>query len=187
MFKKARSIFEAQHGYATAKDIHKRVLKKLLDDHLVQRIKRGLYRWNELADGTDEEAEVCRLVPAGVLCLFSAWHFHDLTTFVPHEYHLAIEKSTKVRLPEFPPIKLYYRDKTNYALGIVDTGLLRVYDLEKSVCDAVKYRNKTGMDTLSEVLKNYLQRPDKNLDRLLKYAKLLRVEQTLNELLLILL
>ncbi|MBP5713458.1 MAG: hypothetical protein J6X07_02005 [Prevotella sp.] len=57
---------------------------------------------------------------------------------------------------------------------------VRIYDLEKSVCDAVKFRNKIGVDISSEILKNYLVRSDRNLTRLNEYAKKMRVANILN-------
>ena len=50
---------------------------------------------------------------------------------------------------------------------------IRIYDLEKSVCDAIRFRNKVGIDTVSEILKNYLKRQDKDLDKMIRYAKIL--------------
>lgn len=187
-----KSIFANQHGYATSGDItksgiHKSVIKKLEEAQLIHKVRRGLYRWNELADGSEAMIEVCKLVPSGILCLLSAWHYYDLSTYIPHEHHVAINKNEKVRLPDYPPIKLYFRDKTNYELGITDRDGIRIYDLEKSICDLIKYREKIGMDTVSEVLKNYLHRTDKNLDQLFKYAKVMRIELILKEYLLILL
>ena len=52
---------------------------------------------------------------------------------------------------------------------------MRVYNLEKSVCDAIKFRNKIGIDVMSEVLRNYFQRADRNIIRLESYARELRL------------
>lgn len=54
-------------------------------------------------------------------------------------------------------------------------------DLERSVCDAVKYRNKIGSALCSEIIRNYTKRTDRNLSRLSEYAKILRVEKTIKE------
>lgn len=64
----------------------------------------------------------------------------------------------------------------------IDGYKVKIYDLEKSVCDAVKFRNKVGIDISSEILKNYLKRSDKNLTRLNEYAKRMRVANTMNSL-----
>ena len=44
--------------------------------------------------------------------------------------------------------------------------LLKIYDLEKSVCDAIKYRNRVGIDVSSEILRNYLSRKDCDITKL---------------------
>jgi len=58
---------------------------------------------------------------------------------------------------------------------------IAIYDIEKSVCDAIRYRNKVGIDITSEVLRNYLKRKDRNLDRLMKYAENMRIATVLNQ------
>jgi hypothetical protein len=78
-----------------------------------------------------------------------------------------------------------------YQTGIetkTDKGAsFQVYALEKSVCDAVKFRNKIGKDILNEVLTEYLKRKDKNIELLIRFAKKLRVEKILKNYLEILL
>ena len=56
---------------------------------------------------------------------------------------------------------------------------VRITDMERSVCDAVKYRNKLGLDICAEVIRSYLKKPNRNLTRLQDYAKRLRVSNTL--------
>ena len=63
----------------------------------------------------------------------------------------------------------------------IDGFNIRVYDVERSVCDAVKFRNKVGMDVCSEIINNYLERPDRNLSRLMDYARILRVGTILEQ------
>ncbi|MDY5229369.1 MAG: hypothetical protein SPH37_10165, partial [Sodaliphilus sp.] len=60
-----------------------------------------------------------------------------------------------------------------------------ITDLERSVCDAVKYRNKIGLDTTAEIIRNYLKKDKRNLSRLSEYAKRLRVANTLKNYLMI--
>lgn len=88
-------------------------------------------------------------------------------------------------LPDYPPIKLYYWDKRFYETGIIETTYngeqLKIYDIEKSVCDAIRYRNKVGIDITSEVLRDYLKRKDRNLDKLMKYAENMRIATVLNQ------
>jgi hypothetical protein len=55
----------------------------------------------------------------------------------------------------------------------------KMTNLERSVCDAVKYRHKIGIDVMTEIIDNYLRSPQRNLSLLTDYAKRLRVYSTL--------
>ncbi|NOU45684.1 MAG: hypothetical protein HOO86_01330 [Bacteroidales bacterium] len=182
-------IFEKNKGYLISKLIRGNrslyyQLKNLLESDKVVQIKRGLYRHIDFA----EEAswgEVNKIAPQAVFCLFSAWRFYELSTQTPPEIHIAIPAKNKVLLPVYPPIKLYYWDKKFYETGRTETTYngeqIVIYDIEKSVCDAIRYRNKVGIDITSEVLRNYLKRKDRNLDKLMKYAENMRIATVLNQ------
>ena len=78
----------------------------------------------------------------------------------------------------------YYTDKV-LNVGVsqmtIDGFSVNVYDVERCVCDAVKFRNKVGMDVCSEIINNYLERPERNISRLMDYARILRVYATLEK------
>ncbi len=182
-------IFTKNKGYLTSKLIRGNrslyyQLKTMLEAEKVVQIKRGLYRH---VDFTEEAGwgEVCKIAPQAVICLFSAWRYYELSTQIPTEINVAIPAKSKVLLPDYPPIKLYYWDKRFYDTGIIETNYngeqISIYDIEKSVCDAIRYRNKVGTDITSEVLKNYIKRKDRNLDKLMKYAETMRIATVLNQ------
>ena len=147
---------------------------KLLDsvrDGDPVRIKRGVYATAEQLADTMIDVEA--IVPGGVLCLFSAWNVHGLTTSLPQAYHVAVKRGRKITLPTFPKIELHH---------ITDTMFdIHIYNKERCVCDAVKYRNKIGMDVCSEVVNNYISQPDRNLSLLMDYADKLRVRRILEQ------
>ena len=91
----------------------------------------------------------------------------------------------KVSLQTPFPIKLFYWKDDNLKFGIIEVKVsnykVHMTDLERSVCDAVKYRNKIGHALCSEIIRNYTKRTDRNLSRLSEYAKILRVEKTMKE------
>lgn len=150
----------------------------------IVRVRRGVYAIN---DGLAKQMiDVETLVPGGVLCLYSAWSFHELTTQIPQAYNIAVERSRRITLPDFPPIELSFMSQKAYELGVkefvVDGFNVKIYDLEKSVCDAIKYRNKIGLDVSSEIFKSYLSRKDRDITLLYEYASQLRVEKKIDEL-----
>src|SRR3954471_22819506 len=104
-------------------------LNQLLAGGQVLKVKQGLYQWQDA--GRMELLDVMRIVPQGIGCLFTAAQHYGLTTFVASAYHLAIPKKTKVVLPSYPPIRLYYWEEISYTTGIteieVEGGTLRLY------------------------------------------------------------
>ena len=182
-------LFAKYKGYLTSKLIRGNrslyyQLKAMLEAGKVIQIKRGLYRH---VDFTEEAnwGEVCKSAPQAVLCLFSAWQFYGLTTTISSFVHIAIPVRKKPILADFPPIKIYFWSADYYEIGKLSTiyneEQITIYDIEKSVCDAIRYRNKVGTDITSEVLKNYLKKTDRNLDKLMKYADNLSIATVLNQ------
>jgi hypothetical protein len=51
-----------------------------------------------------------------------------------------------------------------------------VYDMEKTVCDMIRARNEKDPQVFSYAMKEYAKRQDKNLARLMKYAKTFAIE-----------
>ncbi len=68
-------------------------LTRLHREGLLDRPSRGLYVLPD-ADVTEHHslAEACRRVQHAVVCLISALSFHELTTQIPHEVWLAIDR-----------------------------------------------------------------------------------------------
>jgi predicted transcriptional regulator of viral defense system len=179
--------FYENDGYLTTAQIMKVGYKKwwirnLIDDGIIERVKRGLYK---LRDDKyfllDEEVDIIKMVPMGVICLASALSFHELTTYTPYEYQLAIDRRYKVIVPEYPPIKVYYYDTKYYEMGMQEVlkegHVIRVYNMEKTLCDCLRYRNKLSNDIIIEAFKEYMKRKDKNLTLLMEYAKECRVSK----------
>ena len=188
------TLFRKNNGLLTLQNladvgINKYHLGKLIATNEVERLKPGLFKLIDY--NLNSYHQITKLIPNGIFCLYSAWAFYELTTYMPHEFHIAIEKKSKIKLPEYPPIKLYYWEEKMLNIGIdtqtEDGTSFHIYALEKSVCDAVKFRNKIGTDILNEVLKGYLKRKDKNLERLIGFSRKLKVEKILKNYLEILL
>ncbi|MBO7513639.1 MAG: hypothetical protein J6T54_11880 [Fibrobacter sp.] len=155
-------------------------LQKAKQGQLV-RVKRGVYA-KEIALA-DTMVDIEALIPGGILCMFSAWEYYGLTTQVPQQYDIAIKRGRKIVVPQYPNFKLHNLSDNALNLGVTTAAIsgykVKIFDLEKCVCDAVKFRNKIGIDVCTEIIKNYLKRPDRNIAKLMKYAKFLRVAKIL--------
>lgn len=159
---------------------------KLLDSVRVGntvRVKRGVYATTEQL--ADSMIDLESIVPGGILCLFSAWNVHGLTTSLPQAYHVAVKRGRKISLPTFPKVELHHITDTVIGIGVEEMDIsgyrVQIYNKERCVCDVVKCRNKVGIDVCAEVLNTYLSRQDRNLSLLFDYADKLRVRRILEQ------
>ena len=125
-------------------------------------------------------------VPNGVICLLSAAVHYNLSTHRPDAIDIAIPRKARVStLPEWPEFKIYYFTDERFSVGaeIIEVGnnKFRIYDIEKTVADIVFYREKTGVEETKEVLSNYLHRKDRNLNKLIRYAEMLKCKDIINK------
>lgn len=159
-----------------------KMLEKVRQGELIQ-VRRGVYaNVEQLSAGM---IDLDTVVPGGILCLWSTWSIHHLTTSMPQAYHVAVKRGRKIPAPVFPQVEIHYYSESLLNIGltetIVDGFKIKLYNAERCVCDAVKFRNKIGIDVCSEIISNYLERPDRNLSRLMDYARLLRVGKILEQ------
>lgn len=148
----------------------------------VVKVRHGVYAEPTALLNTMIDVE--RIVPCGIVCLYTAWMHHQLCTTIPPSFCIAIDAKRKLKIPKELPITIYYWKAGNLEFGIEERDIsgyhVRITDLERSVCDAVKYRNKIGLDLCSEIIRSYIRKHERNLSRLSDYAKKLRIEKVLN-------
>ena len=109
--------------------------------------------------------DISTKIPNGILCLWSAWSIYHLTTQIPNAYYVAIERTRKIILPDYPEFQLVFQSDKLLSIGVTQKDVqgynVPIFDMERSVCDAIKYRNKVGIDVMAEILQTYLKRPEK--------------------------
>ena len=84
-------------------------------------------------------------------------------------------------------IKILKSNHGDQAIDELRHYFIKLYDIEKTVCDIMRLRNKIGIDIANEVLKNYLKRPNRNIAKLNEYARQLHISTVLSNFLTILL
>ncbi len=155
---------------------------KLEQSGFIRRVNRSTYENLSYMGDENDFFSAEAFVPNGVICLMSAARYYDLTNFLPDSVEVAIERKKKVvTLPDWPEITIFYFDHTRMDIGVTEVrdgdNTFHIFDIEKTVIDIIYYRNKIGIEETSEVLKNYLKRKDRQIDKLYAYAKRLRCEK----------
>ena len=185
--KEAEKIFKRNHGIlknAQAKrlGIHPEVLRQMVDSGLLTKVSRGIYRLTDLPPlGEPDLTKVSLRVPKGVFCLITALNFHKLSSQIPYRVYIALPTEVKAPTFEYPPLVIIWLSPKSYNAGIdeheLDGVTVRIYCKEKTIADCFKFRNKVGKDVAIEALKDYLNSEDRQVEKLLEYARINRVEK----------
>ena len=188
-FEKARNIFR-QHGgilkmsEAVQTGIHRKMLYAMLDNGVIEKLDRGLYRLSELPPlGNLDLVSVARKVPTGVICLISALSIYEITTQIPHEVYIALKRGTETPRIKHPPVRVFRFTGDAFTEGVetpmVDGVKLHIYNPEKTLADCFKFRNKIGLDTAIEAFKFYRDKKRVKVNELMRYARICRVEKVM--------
>lgn len=160
-------------------------ISKLVQDGRLDRLNKSQYENLEYEGEENDFYYVMAYTKTGVVCLLSAAVYYGLTNYRPDSIDVAIQKKKNITtLPEWPILNLYYFDDYRYNLGIrlVEEGKnqFQIFDIEKTVTDIIYYRNKIGIEETKEILTNYLLLPDRNINQLIRYSKMLKCYDILN-------
>ena len=100
-FDRAVAVFKKHGGIlrtaqALRAGIHPGTLYAMRDSGVLEVVSRGVYRLADSAPlGNPDLVTVATRVPGGVICLISALAFHELTTQIPHEVHVALPRGAE--------------------------------------------------------------------------------------------
>jgi predicted transcriptional regulator of viral defense system len=179
-FKKHGGILRT--AQALRAGIHPSTLYAMRDNGTLEIVSRGMYR---LADsdplGNPDLVTVATRIPFGVVCLISALSFHELTTQIPHEVHVALSRGAEEPRLDHPPIRTYRFSGEAFTEGVEihesDSVNVRIYNPEKTLADCFKFRNRIGLDTAVEAVRFYRERRPVKVDDLMRYASICRVKK----------
>lgn len=109
--------------------------------------------------------------------------YYGYTDRAPTAWHLAVDnKRRRTRFYiDYTIVKLHFLCSNRYKVGIeeaeIDGKPVKRYNRERTICDLRSRRNKVDGEVFDVAIQRYVQDPKKVETRLMKYAKLLRVEK----------
>lgn len=186
-YKKVIELFKDGNGYRSAAELKEQKIttvqiKELVSEGIVERVSHGYYWLIDKENGKPENykyIEACMVNPRAVICADSACYYYGLIDKAPEKLSVATLKTDRSRMQlNFPVTRHYY---SNLAfeddMDVVETpyGKIRVYNVERSVCDCIRFREDIGEDMLNEVIENFLELKSDKMERLLAYADAMRV------------
>lgn len=160
---------------------HSRKIVRLLENGIFSKVKTGIY---ELAsEVVPDEVMLMKLFPSAVIYLESALLHYGYTDRIPAAWQIAVDKNISKRQfrISYPPVTPFYLDRRYIDIGITEYKMngvkIRIYNKERTICDVLRYSNKLEREVFNTAIQSYIKDKEKNIIRLIEYAKKLRVTQ----------
>ena len=162
-------------------NIHKQYIKLLCDENYIEKISRGIYV--KKGKYVNEFFLLQNRYKNGIFSHNTALYFYHLTDRTPLKYDLTFESKTRVH---DKTIESHYVKEDFFNIGITilsfnDGTSVKVYDVERTIIDIIRNRNKIDNQILNTAIKEYMKKKDKNMVKLAKYAKIFNVEKILKQ------
>ena len=172
-----------KNGYLTTKDvtdnnIPRTYLTKLIKENKIERVSRGVYiKKNELVD------EFVILQSKSKNAIYSnttALYLHGFSNRIPIKYDITINSGYNGSLQKEDNVNLFYTKRELLELGVIDYKLdsgniIRVYDLDKTICDIIKNKKKIDAEIFNKAIREYFYSKKKNTLKLYEYAKKMNI------------
>lgn len=166
-----------QHGISKFK------FYKYVSDNDLEQVGRGVYAAKD--EWVDELYLLHQRCPQAVFSHDEAFYFHGLTDREPLIHTLTMYSGyNSHRLTAAGNCKVYTVKKELLDVGKIIVknncgNYVPMYDLERTICDLLRSRNFIEIQEFNSVLKAYVSRKDKNLNILMEYAELFRVQNVI--------
>ena len=187
-----RQMFESSGGMLRTNELYTRKvfyndIRQFINDGLIEKIRYGYYQLVD-ENNPSEARLINQLFPDGILNMDTALFYYGYSDRTPLAWHLAVSKdSGKSRFKiDYPFVRPYFVEPAllnlGLASGVIDGNPVRIYDKERTICDCLRYRNKMDREIFVKAIQKYVNDTSKNIPRLMRYAKKLRVTNAVKNL-----
>jgi len=164
--------------------ISKPVFYQYVKDNELEQISHGIYSTKDA--WIDSMYLIHLRCEQAVFSHETALFLHDLIDREPINYEITVKTGYNPTKLKKSGIKVYTVKKDLHKEGIIMMPttfghIIPVYNLERTICDIIRNRNNTEIQTFQTALKRYTKRKDKDLHLLMQYAVKFRVDKILRQ------
>ena len=182
---KLDAFLKFNRGVITAKiaddnDIHREYLSKFVRQGKLERIAHGIYI---TPDVWEDKMLIHQLRKSRMIYSYeTALFLNDLTDRDPVAYSVTVPTGYNTSKLNQEGLIVHTIKKELFDLGICNKKTsfgndIKTYCMERTICDIVRDRNNQDVTVVSDALKKYVRRSNKDLNTLMKYARIFKVEK----------
>ena len=186
-YDKIYSIFDKMGGYVPTRAMLDRKIstihiRELLESGDIEKVSHGNY-WGAFLKIDKPEnyrmIEACMTNSKAVICGPTACYYHGLLKNEPEKLYVATARTDRGGMKLTFPTSRHYFSKIAFEDDIVGFDFhdikVRIYDVDRTICDCIRMRDEIGEAMLKEILEAYKAYPGKDTGRLYEYADGMRV------------
>jgi len=177
-------ILEQNKGFITSAQVteagvQRRVLSEFVATNRLYRVERGIYALPEAWE--DDMYFLQYRYTKGVFSNETALYLHGMIDRTPHTYTLTFPHGYNAAELKNRNVNTKYVTLEIYDMGITEKqspsgNPLRVYDIERTLCDIVKGKQSHDIQLVNQAMKAYAESKGKDMVKLISYAERLRVK-----------
>lgn len=182
---KIKRFLDDNNGYISTSDflklnISKPLIKKYIDNGLIRKVSHGLYINSNLLE--DDDYILQRRYPSIIYSYNTALYMLNLSNKVSVKKDITINNRKRV----VGDYNIHYVSDKYYDIGIIEINTIfgnpiKVYNAERCICDMLKSEN-FDIELQNKVLDNYFRSKERNINKLLEYAKIFNIYEKVNTL-----
>ncbi len=190
IFRTITEIGEKSSGIIETKQvedagIYRGVIKRFVDEGKLIKESKGIY--SLASEFPDEYAMLQKRSEKMIFSYGTALYLWGMSDRVPHVISVTVPQgfnSTRIK-KDNPKVKFHYVQKDVWNIGITETensfgNKVLLYDKERCICDMVMLKRQVDKQLYIQAIKEYFS-GQYNIRRILKYAKLFRIEDKIRD------
>lgn len=167
-----------------AAGISKETFSKYVKNARIEKVAHGIYL-SPLA-WVDEMYLLQAQIPKVIYSHETALYLHDIAEMEPTPLTVTVPSKYNSPILAEKGVKIVYVKKEWHMMGVCQLPspsghLINVYDIERTICDIIRKQSRMDISVFNYALVGYMKRKDKNLNRFMEYAKIMRLEKKIRE------
>ena len=157
-------------------------ITKLIEDNYIYRIEKGIYGKNDSFE--DEYFITQNRYKNAIFSYNTALFFLNKTEVIPNVMDITIPNDYNVSSIKNNQIRIHYTSRKNLELGAIKLkspfgNTIKAYNLERTICDIVKNKNKSGLDIeqRNKIIKKAFSNNEIDGTTIIQYSKKLKCEK----------
>ncbi|WP_461240383.1 type IV toxin-antitoxin system AbiEi family antitoxin domain-containing protein [Paucilactobacillus sp. N302-9] len=158
--------------------VPKMLLYRMADQHQLEKLAPGVFI--DPTEFGDDLAALQYRFSKGVFFKDTALFLHGMIDKTPEIYEMNFPMSNPHQLTDDTPLKTYRQTNRLYEIGIEKIKspgghTLRTYNIERTLCDILRKRDRTDAETIKQAMTFYAQHVRKDILKLTEYAEIFKV------------